>query len=250
MITWIAASHDQQVLEANLLASFPGQTSPATPTRPPWPAAASRAEALEEGADCEVRFLPGGDQLLIIRNATSIARAYRYADLFTRPGDIRCYLHQDVRILDLAQLRLLLHTSCRADAGIVGVIGSAEVPAWDLDGREPPLVCPWWDAPARVGSVRDSRLGLLNFSPGDEPAEVVDGLLLATCQPIAWDTDYEGWHLYDHDACAQMLDVGLTNWVLPAGHELVEHNTTGPTSLAALTGWAEGVARFDLKWRA
>lgn len=199
MISWIVASHQPQVLAENLLATL---------------------------------ALTAEDELVVIRDAPSITAAYAQGQAeATRP--VRCYIHQDVRILDLDTLRTELIDTSRG-VGIVGVVGS----------RSP--VMPWWDGDL-CGSVVDARLGLLHFGPGGECA-VVDGLLLATRQHINWDVDWPGWHGYDHDACAQMRHRGLANWCLTGGEKLVLHNTSCPTSTAALTGWDVATARYHTKW--
>lgn len=202
MISWIVASHDPEILADVLMPAL------------------YRVEGL-------------GDQLVIVRNAESIAKAYRLGQRqATEP--IRVFIHHDVRILDLGALRWALGVHCRDDVGVVGVIGS----------RTETL--PWWEG-ERCGRVRDARLGLLDFGPGG-PAAVLDGLLLATRHELHWDETYPGWHLYDHDVCRQMVALGLTNWCLDDGHRLVEHVTTGPTNTARLVGWAEGVDRYRRKW--
>lgn len=211
MISWVVASHDPAIRAAYF--------GPAIP-----------------------HLLAAGDQVQIIEGAASIAEAYT-AGTEQAQHPVRCYIHHDVRILDVPRLRAaLLDTllgtlldTCRPDVGIVGVIGSTA-----------PQV-PWWEGP-RCGSVLDGRLGLLDFGPGGHPAAYLDGLLLASAQELTWDTSYQGWHLYDHDICQQQLAAGRANWCLPDGHHLVEHHTAGPASTAALTGWDAAVDRFTRKW--
>jgi glycosyl transferase family 2 len=175
----------------------------------------------------------GDDEVVVVENPESIAKAYNEGQArATQP--IRCYIHSDVQILDPVRLRAELLAHCRADVGLVGVIGS----------RTPTL--PWWDGDT-CGSVVDGRMGLLDFGSGGECA-VLDGLLLATAQTVVWDETYPGFHLYDHDMCRQTSGKGLPNVCLNRGHELVLHNTTGGFDVHALTGWDEGVARFNEKW--
>lgn len=204
MISWIVASHAPDVLAGNL------------------------QPALDEAA-------AAGDEVLVIRDAPSIAIAYNLGRGLAR-HQLRVYAHHDVRILDVAQLRAELVTACTGQVGMVGMIG-ADAPVW-----------PWWESSARCGSVYDSRMGRLDYGPGGQPAAVVDGLLLATAQPHTWDETYPGWHGYDHDMCLQMLDRGLTNWVIPRGADLVEHHTTGPSDVTQLDGWAAAAARWRDKW--
>lgn len=203
MITWIVASHDPAILADNAL---PGL----------------EAAAL------------AGDQLVIVRDAPSIAQAYTEGQ--AQAGHpVRCFLHHDVRILNVAALRSALLDACTPDVGVVGVVGSTS------------RRLPWWEG-ARCGSVRDARIGLLDFGPGGHPAAYLDGLLLASAQQLTWDTGYAGWHLYDHDICQQQLVAGRENWCLADGQHLVSHHTAGPTSTTRLDGWEAGTDRFRLKW--
>lgn len=230
MISWIVASHDRGVLAQNLLASLDpdGATNDDT-----W-----RAFRPCPGVEVEARGLHGvaqDDELIVIRGAGSIAQAYNLGQQHATEA-VLCYVHHDVLITNLAALRSLLGSVCVPDVGIVGVVGS----------REP--VVPWWDGD-KVGSVRDARLGLLNFGPGGTTCAYLDGLLLATRHHLSWDTSIPGWHLYDHDICQQMLEAGHPNYCLPQGAQLVEHNTTGSTDVTKLPGWAEGVQAFRAKWQ-
>lgn len=98
MISWIVASHDPAVLEANLVATL---------------------------------TLEAGDELIVI-DAPSIAAAYNQGqERAIRP--IRCYVHHDVQILDNAALRAQLIDWCRPPIGIVGIVGSRAraVPWWE-----------------------------------------------------------------------------------------------------------------------
>lgn len=176
----------------------------------------------------------GKDEVVVVENAASIAKAYNEGQArATQP--IRCYVHQDVRILNAPRLRTQLVDVCTPDVGMVGVIGSRS------------KALPWWDAEAKCGSVVDARLGLLDFGPGGE-CTYLDGLLLATAQTVTWDEEYSGFHWYDHDMCEQMLHQGLPNWCLTLGHRMVWHNTTGGHVADELPNWPEGKARFERKW--
>lgn len=99
MISWITATHDPAILEANLVATL--------------------------GLDV-------GDELIVVERAESIAAAYnRGQDRATQP--IRCFVHHDVQILDNPTLRAQLLDWCRPPIGIVGVVGSRSrsVPWWE-----------------------------------------------------------------------------------------------------------------------
>lgn len=208
MISWIVASHREDVLRANLLATL---------------------------------RLYDGDELIVERDAASITRAYAAGQAkATQP--VRVYVHHDVRVLDLAALRLglILRTDqvtlgTGAPVGMVGLIGSRDA------------VMPWWDGDT-LGSVVDARMGVIGAGRQGGACAMLDGLLLATRQTVEWDVEAPGWHGYDHDACAQQLAAGRTNWALSNGHTLVEHNTGGPTDVNRLAGWNEAVARFAERW--
>lgn len=194
MISWIVASHQPDVLDANLL---PTLTDP-------------------------------DDEVIVIRDAPSIAVAYGQGQaLATLP--IRCYVHQDVQILDLAKLRAELAQWCQPWTGIVGVAGCRC------------RAIPWWTG-ASAGAVIDERIGEVGRRRGGEVA-YLDGVLLATMHEVTWDEDYPGWHGYDHDICEQALRQGLANWCLDG--PLIRHNTTG--------GWKppefdDAMQRFREKW--
>jgi hypothetical protein len=198
-----------------------------------WIVASHRPEVLAENLGATLALGPG-DELVVVEHAASIAAAYNQGQArATQP--IRCYVHHDVRVADPARLRDELVRSCTPEVGMVGLIGSRD------------YAIPWWDG-TTCGSVVDARMGRLDFGPGGE-CTYLDGLLLATAQPVVWDESYPGWHGYDHDMCEQQLAAGRHNWCLSGGAEMVLHNTAGPTDVGRLNGWAAGLARFREKWR-
>jgi hypothetical protein len=176
-----------------------------------------------------------GDELIVVEDAGSIAEAYNEGTARARNA-VNCFVHHDVQVRVPTELRDLLVAACRPSVGMVGVVGSRTA------------VVPWWTG-QRCGSVTDARLGLLDNSAGGEPAAYLDGLLLATCQPLEWES-WATWHLYDHDACQQMLAAGLENWCLPSGKDLLIHNRTSPTAVERLPGWDTALAGFRAKWPA
>lgn len=177
--------------------------------------------------------IPSGDELVVIDDAPSIAVAYNEGTA-KASHRVRAYVHHDVAIADPERLRQLLLEHCTGINGIVGVVGSRT------------KVVPWWSGD-HVGSVIDARHG--HIGPGGHgDAAYLDGLLLATAQELTWDETYTGWHLYDHDACQQMLAAGLPNVCLPGGQELVRHETAGPRRMSDLDGWAAGLEVFRSKW--
>ena len=200
MISWVVASHREDVLQDVLLASLGD--------------------------------LPDDDELVVIRDAPSMTLAYTEGQA-KAANPVRCYVHHDVRVLDLPRLRAEL-TAATVGHGMVGVVGSRDA------------LMPWWDGD-RLGSVVDTRMGLLDFGRGGQCA-MLDGLLLATREHVDWDVDAPGWHGYDHDACAQMLERDLWNRCLTGGHLLVEHVNESPSDTSLLAGWDEAVARFRSRW--
>jgi len=107
-ISWIVATHDQQILQRSLL-----------PT------------------------VPLDDELVVIEHAPSIAAAYNEG-IRSASHRVKVFVHHDVAILDPARLQQLLYEHCTGVTGMVGVIGSrtAVVPWWSgeqvgsvIDGR-------------------------------------------------------------------------------------------------------------------
>jgi len=194
-----------------------------------WVVTSHRRDILEANLLATLT-IDDGDELVLIEGAKSITLAYAEGQTkATQP--IRCYIHHDVQILDLPRLRHELIESSEG-VGIVGVVGSRD------------LRMPWWGG-NKLGSVVDTRMGLLDFGPGGECA-VLDGLLLATRQAVDWDIDAPGWHGYDHDACAQMLARDLPNWCLTGAGEYLVHNAE-PTKDRS-SGWDDAAARFRERW--
>lgn len=113
-ISWIVATHDRSILEANLLATL------------------------------EL----GDDQMVIVENAPSIAVAYNRGQAQAE-HPVRCYVHHDVQILNTAALRTALLEAATPNVGIVGLTGSrnAMLPWWKgepiggvVDARLGPVV--------------------------------------------------------------------------------------------------------------
>jgi hypothetical protein len=196
-----------------------------------WIVASHHWPTLRDNLGATIRGIDA-DEVVVVENPTGIAAAYNEGQArATQP--VRCYVHHDVVILQPKRIRDEL-IAATADAGLVGVIGSRD------------MSLPWWDGDT-LGSVVDARLGLLDFGPGG-PCDTLDGLLLATVHDISWDESIPGFHGYDYDACRQLLERGFRNFCLTAGHELVRHNTAGPTNPDHLTGWAEALSRLREKW--
>jgi hypothetical protein len=102
MISWVAATHNLDILYRNLVLSLLDMA---------------------------------GDELVVVQDAPSIAAAYNEGQARAK-HPIRCFVHHDVEILDLPRLRAELNTHVTADVGMVGLIGSRTraYPWWD--GRQ------------------------------------------------------------------------------------------------------------------
>lgn len=193
--------------------------------------------ASHEPAILEENLLPtlqlkDDDQFVLVRDAESITIAYAQGQMqATQP--IKCYIHHDVQIRNLRLLREALIRDTEHN-GLVGVIGAKEA------------CLPWWNCP-QLGSVLDSRLGVLDFGPGG-PCAMLDGVLLATRQYISWDLSWPGWHGYDYDACAQKRASGQTIWCMTGGASMIYHNSDSPQALSSIDGWAEAEIRYREKW--
>lgn len=198
-----------------------------------WIVASHKPDVLEANLLASLNA-PDDDEIIVVTDAPSITVAYAEGQEQAKKP-IRCYVHSDVQVLEPAWLREDLIDYVTDDRGIVGVIGSRDVRM------------PWWEG-IQIGSVYDSRLGLLSPDPLGGPCSILDGLLLATRQHVDWDVEAPSWHGYDHDACMQMLRRGLPNHCLPCGDDLVRHNTAGPTNVHDLTGWDDAVKRWKARW--
>ena len=213
-VSWIVATHDTRVLAENLLATLPPRS-----------------------VLSELR-----DELIIMHHQPSLTWAYhRGQELAT--GKVHCYIQHDVQILDFPKLRQAL-MDATVGAGMAGIIGGVA------------LTMPWWACATQwCGSVRDPRVptgqhpAQGDWGPGRGPL-VLDGLLLATRQEVAWDTDWPGWHGYDHDACKQMIARGLDNVCVAGGKDMVLHNTKTGFGVTWTPEWAESVNYYQAKWGA
>ena len=104
MISYIVASNNDEVLDANLRATLE---------------------------------LVGDDELVVVEDPPSIAVAYNKGQAQAR-NPIRCYVHSDVQFRDPAGLRAGLIQHCTNAVGMVGLIGSFDraLPWWEArEGR-------------------------------------------------------------------------------------------------------------------
>lgn len=100
MISWIVASHDTNILYANLVASLDWNL----------------------------------DEIVVVWEAPSIAAAYNEGQERAK-HPLRCFVHHDVQVLDLPLLRSALLRTVTPEVGMVGVVGSRTpaLPWWDGD---------------------------------------------------------------------------------------------------------------------
>lgn len=132
-------------------------------------------------------------ETLAIRNAVSMTSGYNEA-LRQTDAKYKVYLHQDVFIMNKNFLQEILHLFKCPKIGMIGVVGSTQIPPSGI----------WWEAESLYGKVYDSHtgvMGLLAFHEVEnEYKEVqgIDGLIMITQFDIPWREDiFTGWHFYD-----------------------------------------------------
>ncbi len=178
----------------------------------------------------------GTDEILVIMDRPSAAIALN-AGMEKAKNKIKCFIHSDVIILDNERLRSELLEHCNDQTGMVGVIGSCE------------FHIPWWEK-KMCGSVLEARSGMIDFDAGACSCAVLDGLFLATSQEFRFDESFPGFHFYDYDSCALMINNGLPNWCLKDGKSLLSHNCKTPFDVNELgKTYSENMERFKIKWK-
>lgn len=179
-------------------------------------------------------ILKDDDELIVVENAKSIAEGYN-TGIDQAKNKIKCFIHHDLIVTNPILLRMNLIAYCVEEIGMVGVIGSQTDAA------------PWWDGQC-VGSVVDSRNGILYFSDGKEFCLHLDGLMLATYQDVRFDESIPGFHFYDQDICKQMEKQGKKNFCVKDGYRMVTHFTNGPNNISQINGYAEAMEIYKEKW--
>ena len=179
-------------------------------------------------------ILQDDDELIVIESANSIAKGYNNG-IDKAKNKIKCFIHHDLIVTNPILLRMNLLAYCIEDIGIVGIVGSQTEAA------------PWWDGQC-VGSVVDSRNGILHFSDGKQFCLHLDGLMLATCQDVRFDESIPGFHFYDQDICRQMAEKGLHNFCIKDGYRMITHFTQTPMDMSKLNGYAEAMEVYTKKW--
>jgi hypothetical protein len=179
-------------------------------------------------------ILQDDDELIVIENANSIAKGYN-SGIDRAKNKIKCFIHHDLIVTNPILLRMNLLAYCIEDIGMVGIVGS------QTDAT------PWWEGQC-VGSVVDSRNGILYFSDGKQFCLHLDGLMLATWHDVRFDESIPGFHLYDQDICNQMAVKGLSNFCIKDGYRMITHFTQTPMDMSKINGYAEAMAIYNAKW--
>jgi hypothetical protein len=179
-------------------------------------------------------ILQDEDELIVIEGAKSIAEGYNNG-IDKAKNKIKCFIHHDLIVTNPVLLRMNLLAYCIEDIGIVGIVGSQTEAA------------PWWEGQC-VGSVVDSRNGILHFTDGKQFCLHLDGLMLATCQDVRFDESIPGFHFYDQDICRQMAEKGLHNFCIKDGYRMITHFTQTPMDMSKISGYAEAMAVYAKKW--
>jgi hypothetical protein len=179
-------------------------------------------------------ILQNDDELIVIEGAKSIAAGYNLG-IDKAKNTIKCFIHHDLIVTNPILLRMNLLAYCIEDVGMVGIVGS------QTDAT------PWWEGQC-VGSVVDSRNGILYFSDGKQFCLHLDGLMLATWHDVRFDESIPGFHLYDQDICKQMAVKGLSNFCIKDGYRMITHFTQTPMDMSKINGYAEAMAIYTAKW--
>jgi hypothetical protein len=179
-------------------------------------------------------ILQNDDELIVVEGAKSIAAGYNLG-IDKANNKIKCFIHHDLIVTNPILLRMNLLAYCIEDVGIVGIVGSQTDAA------------PWWEGQC-VGSVVDSRNGILYFSDGKQFCLHLDGLMLATWHDVRFDESIPGFHLYDQDICKQMAAKGLSNFCIKDGYRMITHFTQTPMDMSKINGYAEAMEIYTAKW--
>jgi hypothetical protein len=179
-------------------------------------------------------ILQDEDELIVIEGANSISKGYN-SGIDRAKNKIKCFIHHDLIVTNPILLRMNLLAYCIEEIGMVGIVGS------QTDAT------PWWEGQC-VGSVVDSRNGILYFSDGKQFCLHLDGLMLATWHDVRFDESIPGFHLYDQDICNQMAVKGLSNFCIKDGYRMITHFTQTPMDMSKINGYAEAMAIYNAKW--
>jgi glycosyltransferase involved in cell wall biosynthesis len=179
-------------------------------------------------------ILKDDDELIVVESPMSIAEGYN-TGIDKAKNKIKCFIHHDLIVTNPILLRMNLMAYCITNIGMVGVIGS------QTEAQ------PWWEGQC-VGSVVDSRFGIIYFSDGKQDCLYLDGLILATYQNVRFDESIPGFHLYDQDICKQMEKQGKKNFCIKDGYRMITHFTSTPMDINKISGYADAMQIYTKKW--
>lgn len=140
-----------------------------------------------------------------MRGFSSMTDAYE-AGRLASDAKYKIYLHQDVELQHRQLLKKLVQIFADDPQwGILGVVGSATIPA---DGV-------WWESPELLGMIDDDHTGQMQsyrYQAKERQcleARALDGLFLATQYDVAWRRDiFRHWHFYDLSQCLEFQRLG------------------------------------------
>jgi len=137
-----------------------------------------------------------------VRNARSMTSGYNAA-MKSSSAKYKIYLHQDIFILNKRFLFDLLDIFKNdKDVGIIGMVGSVDIPDHGV----------WWESGHTLGCTYDALSTITRLPDYGRQedrhgeAKIVDGLLIATQYDLPWREDlFDGWHFYDASQCGEFL---------------------------------------------
>lgn len=131
-------------------------------------------------------------EMCVIEDAACMTEGYQRA-MMSSQAKYKIYLHQDVMIIEENFLQHLLDIFADKEVGMIGMIGSPEMPENSIM---------WYGE--RIGCIYSSsayHMELYTVGEVMEPyqqVEAVDGLLIATQYDVPWREDlFRKWDFYD-----------------------------------------------------
>ncbi|AOR24013.1 glycosyltransferase family protein [Clostridium taeniosporum] len=139
-------------------------------------------------------------EILPIRNAESITKAYNYA-IENCDSKYKVYLHQDVMIINKNFIEDILNIfNSDEKIGLIGMCGVKTIPDSGI----------WWEGINKFGKIYQSSTGVLALLDFENPnqlyeeVECIDGLIMITQYDLHWREDiFKGWHFYDISQCLE-----------------------------------------------
>lgn len=171
--------------------------------------------------------VPSGFSLefITVKNASSMASGYNYA-MNSSNAKYKFYIHQDTFfICPSIFLQFLQAFEQNSALGLLGIVGCTELPP---HGK-------WWDSDYTIKRMLVYQDGVLTMLHSKsivknglwEPADALDGILLATAYDVPWREDlFDGWHFYDISQCYEFRNAGYIAGALNSSQMMVLHETT------------------------